>query len=146
MWYWLKVLVLLLVIYVLKVSKKWLVWKLMLIMFVWYEKGGCVVYVNCCILVCVIRFGRLKFLMRKGVCVVCYDWWLLFCDVVIRKVWCILFLVIICIVNGGILCRFCLKVRMLCLFNLILFSWLLNFYVVIRVIFYLFNILNVWNN
>lgn len=72
-WYWSKVSVSLSVIYVSKVSKKWLVWKLMLITFVRYEKGGCAAYVNRCISVRVIRFGRLKFSMRKGVCVVRYD-------------------------------------------------------------------------
>ena len=58
----------------------------------------------------------------------------------------LLLLVIICTVNGGILCRSCLKARMLCLLNLIPPSWPLNFYAVTRAIFHLPNISNVWNN
>ncbi len=61
------------VIYVPKVSKKWLVWKSMLTTSARHEKGGCAAYANRCISVRVTRSGRLKSSMRKGVCAVRHD-------------------------------------------------------------------------
>lgn len=61
------------VIYVPRVSKKWLVWKSMLTTSAQHEKGGCAAYANRCISVRVTRSGRLKSSMRKGVCAVRHD-------------------------------------------------------------------------
>lgn len=72
-WYWPKVSVPLPVIYVPKVSKRWLVWKSMLTTSARHEKGGCAAYANRCISVRVTRSGRLKSSMRKGVCAVRHD-------------------------------------------------------------------------